>query len=302
MPTRAVAIINPTTGRTSVDVIGRHLRAVARDHSIDIELAITQHPGHATALAREAASRADVLVAVGGDGTVSDVITGALGADVRFGIVPTGSTNMVAKDLGIPRNLKQAARIALGCGRLRRLDVARAGATTCVHITGVGYDAEIMRRTPARWKRRVGWLAYLPPAISQLSYPAFTARLDVDGRTIRCRARMILFAVGASFIHPRFKVGEGIDRSDRQLDVCIYNPPSFPATLSCLGWIVLGRPGRSRWQRQVRGERVRVEADRPVAVEVDGDYIGEVPIEIEMIAEQVRVYVPREGNPQTGLR
>lgn len=292
MPARVVAIVNPATGRAAAEALGRRIQSVGRQLGVCVEVLLTECAGHAIDLARGAAPNADILIAVGGDGTVSDVITGAIGSGARFGIIPTGSTNMVAKDLRIPRNVERAARIALGAGRLSTLDVARVGQTTCVHIAGAGYDAEIMRRTPARWKRRVGWLAYLPAALRMLCYPAFNAKLEVDGRLVRCRARIVLFANGASFVHPRLKIGEDIDRSDGLIDVCIYNPPSILATLNCLVWIALGRPRRSRWQRQLRGKRVRFEPDRPVAFEVDGDYIGEVPVAIEMLDTQVSVYVP----------
>ena len=295
MPGRAVAIVNPATGRGSATRLAERMRAIARLRGVTLDVVVTEHPGHAVELARRASQHADMLIAVGGDGTVSDVITGAVGSHVPIGIIPSGSTNMVAKDLRIPRNVERAAKIALGDGRPLSLDVARVARTTCVHIAGAGYDAEIMRRVSTRAKRRFGWLAYLPPAVRQLRYPAFGLRLVVDGIAYRGRARLVLFAIGGSFIHRRLRVGEGIDRADGQVDVCIFNPPSIAATVSCIGWILLGRPRRSRWQRQVRGKRMRIETNPPVAMEVDGDYIGDTPVDIEILESPARVIVPRRG-------
>jgi diacylglycerol kinase family enzyme len=222
------------------------------------------------------------------------VITGAVGADLQIGIIPAGSTNMVSKDLRRPQRTRDAMQVALH-GREVTVDIARANDTTFVHMAGAGYDAEIMRRATSKWKRRVGWLAYLPPAISQARYPAFNARLVVDGVEYRGRARMILLALGAGIIAPRFHVGAGIDRSDGQIDICIFNPPGIVATLATLGWIALGKPERSRWQRQLRGRTIELDADRRVPFEVDGDYLTDLPVTVEVLEARARIVVPTDA-------
>jgi YegS/Rv2252/BmrU family lipid kinase len=290
-PKRVVAIVNPATGHRAAQARITEARAATSDGDVTFVARLTERPGHAVALAREGAEHAQLLLAVGGDGTVSDVVTGAVGADVQIGIIPAGSTNMVSKDLGIPQRTRDAMQVALH-GREMRVDIARANDTTFVHMAGAGYDAEIMRRAGSKWKRRVGWLAYLPPAISQARYPAFKARLVVDGVEYRGRARMILLALGAGIITPRFKVGAGIDRCDGQIDICIFNPPGIVATLATLGWIALGKPERSRWQRQLRGRSIELNADRRVPFEVDGDYLTDLPVTIEVLDARARIMTP----------
>lgn len=210
-----------------------------------------------------------------------------------IGIIPAGSTNMIAKELGIPREPTRAAAIALGDGGSLRTDIARVGHTTCVHMAGAGFDAEIMARANPAWKRRVGWIAYLPPAIRLIRYPAFRAKITIDGITRSREARLVLCAIGGSIISRRFRVGDGIDRTDGLIDVCVWNPPNALALLTCLGWIGIGKPGRSRWMRQARGACVELSADRPVAFEVDGDVIGELPATIQMLDERVTIHTPR---------
>ena len=292
-PRRVLAIVNPATGRLPVDSIEADLSYEAYRRGIALRIERTARPGHAVDLAASAVDDVDTILAVGGDGTVSDVVTGSIGSNVIVGIIPVGSTNIIARELGIPRDVSKAAAIALGDGREVSIDVARAGETTFMHMAGAGFDAAIMSETPSRWKRRVGWLAYLPAAARHLNAPRFTARLTIDGVESENTARLVLCAIGGAIVHPRFRVGEGINRTDGVLDILIFDPPGLSGTLSCLGWIVAGHPGRSRWLTQQRGQSLILTADEQVPFEVDGDFVGYVPVEISVLEHPARVRVPR---------
>jgi len=276
------------------------LRVEAYQRQIDLRIERTTRPGHAIELAAGAIGEADTILAVGGDGTVSDVVTGSIGAGINVGIVPMGSTNIIARELGIPKDVNQAAAVAFGDGQVELIDVARAGQTTFMHMAGAGFDAAIMSDTPSRWKRRVGWLAYLPAAARHLNAPRFTAKLTIDGVQSEDPARLVLCAMGGAIVHPRFRVGDGIDRTDGVLDILVFDPPGFGSTLSCLGWIVAGQPGRSRWLSQRQGRNVILDADLQVPFEVDGDFVGYVPVEIAMLDDQARVLVPASKRLRRG--
>lgn len=291
MQRRAVAIVNPATGSAGAEQINTLLIAAAARHDVELTISHTSASGDAQHLAALHATNADILVAVGGDGTVSDVIAGSLGVPVKIGIVPTGSTNMIAKELGLPRSLSEAADIALGSRNVIRTDVARAGERICVHMAGAGFDAAIMQDANLRLKRRVGWIAYLLPAIRHLRYPSFRVDIELDGVRRSREARLVLCAIGGSIISRRFRIGEGIDRTDGLLDVCVWNPPGVIAFLTCLGWVAVSRPGKSRWLRQARGKRVVLSADRNVQFEIDGDSAGMLPATVEMLPTHVAIVV-----------
>lgn len=292
-PKKAFAVINPATGQASVRRLEGDLRKTAAKLGVELDVQVTERPEHATEIARECQDDYDIVVAVGGDGTVSEVVTGAIGSKLIVGIVPVGSTNMVAKDLGIPRRLGPAMSVALGEGEPTAFDVARAGETTFMHMAGAGYDAEIMRGASGLWKRRIGWPAYLWPAIKHLRSSPFRVELDVDGDLGSWNARMVLCAIGGSIVHPRFTVGSGIDRHDGLIDVCIYNPPNAVGAATSLGWIILRRPERSRWQHQLRGKTIVMRADRPIAFETDGNVQGELPVVIDMLDDPAYILTPR---------
>lgn len=295
---KVLAIVNPATGSTSARRIERMLHKAAADFGIELDLRFTDYEDHAIELAQGAVGVYDTVLAVGGDGTVSEVAAGVVGADINVGIVPAGSTNMIAKDLGIPLRLNQATRVALSSSTTIDLDIAFAMGAAFLHMAGAGYDAEIMRSTPRRWKRKIGWLAYLGPALGALRSAPFRLTLDVDGDQSTWRARMVLCGLGGSIIHPRFVVGRGIDRTDGVVDVMVFDPRSFGGVITTFSWLVLGRPERSRWHHHLRGHRIVMDADRAVPFEADGSYRGDLPVEIDVAPQGVTVIVP--GLPTPG--
>jgi diacylglycerol kinase (ATP) len=290
----AFAVINPATGQESVRRLEGLLRKTASRRGVELDIRVTERPEHATEMARECCERGiEIVVAVGGDGTVSEVVTGTIGSNLIVGIVPIGSTNMIAKDVGIPRRLQSAMDVALGGGVPTTFDVGRVGETTFMHMAGAGYDAEIMREASGVWKRRIGWPAYLWPAIKHLRSDPFRVEIEIDDDIHTWRARMVLCAIGGSIVHPRFTVGAGIDRTDGQIDVCVYDPPNAIGAVSALGWILLRNPQRSRWQHQLRGKKVFLRSDRPIAFEADGNPLGELPVVVEMLDEGVQILIPQ---------
>lgn len=294
MTTRSVlAVINPVTGRTPANEIARRLRREASARNIAIHIAMTERPGHAIDIAREHPNEVDTIIAVGGDGTVSDVVTGTSPEPLTIAIIPVGSTNIIAKDLGIPLDVDAAIRVALGDGEPIAIDVATAGSTTFIHMAGAGFDAAMMRDASRALKRKVGWLAYIPAALRNIRIQEFMTDITIDGVRHTIPAKVVLLALGSSVIKPRFIVGEGIDRTDGIIDVCVFNPPGLAATLACVFWIGVGKPGRSRWHRQLRGARVTVDADRPVPFEVDGDPLGTLPVEVEVSQRKVHIRAPK---------
>lgn len=293
---RAFAVINPATGQGTVRSLEHRLQKKARRLGIDLQVRVTERPDHATDIARECCeNEIDIIIAVGGDGTVSEVVTGAIGSDIVVGIVPIGSTNMIAKDLGIPRRLSAAMDVALGGGCPTAFDVGKVGETTFMHMAGAGYDAQIMHEASGKWKRRIGWPAYLWPAVKHLRSPAFNAEIEIDGDKHSMNARMILCAIGGSIVHPRFTVGQGIDRHDGFIDICVYNPPNAIWAVSALGWILLRKPDRSRWQHQFRGKSIVLRADQTVAFEADGNPLGELPVYIEMLDQPTYILTPKDS-------
>jgi diacylglycerol kinase family enzyme len=158
---RAVIVVNPTATTTTVRGRDVLVRALASEAKVEVE--VTTHRGHAGALAvRAARDGVDVVVALGGDGTVNEVVNGILTDGLRPGlpalaVVPGGSTNVFARTLGIPdQTIEATGQIldALREGRSRSIGLGRAGDRWFTFTAGLGYDAEVVRRVERR--RRAG--------------------------------------------------------------------------------------------------------------------------------------------------
>ncbi|MFC7553600.1 diacylglycerol/lipid kinase family protein [Pseudoroseomonas wenyumeiae] len=186
-------VFNPTAGSRRRSRLER-----ARALLPGARLAETAGPGHAEALAREAAATGeDCVVAAGGDGTVAEVAAGLMGGGTALGILPLGTANVLSLELGLPRVPEAAAAVLRG-GRDVALwpGVARFGdgrSLLFVQMLGAGFDADVVRRLDIGLKRRIGRAAYVWQAgleLRRYGFPPIRVRLD-DGEALRASALVV---------------------------------------------------------------------------------------------------------------
>lgn len=288
---RAVAILNPATGRRRAEEIEALLRATL-ERRFDLDVLRTGSPGDARLLAREAAKEARLIVAVGGDGTVSDVAFGVVDSDAVLAIIPTGSTNIVARSLGIPLHPVTAARLLLRPPALRYMDVAVSGDRLMLHMAGAGLDALTMRDARRDWKRLAAWLAYVPSAFRHLLEPPTAFSLMIDGTSVTVAARMVLIANGGFVINPWFRVGRSIRPDDGVMDVCIFAPPGPVGLATMALWLLAGSVDRSRHFLQYPAHEVWLSATPAAPIEIDGDYAGHGVLHLQLRPGVLPVVVP----------
>ncbi len=286
----AVMIVNPHAGRLRPGQIDRLVAVLAQRWALRV--VECDRPDEIAQLAREAAEAAETVIAVGGDGTVSRVATGLLGTTARLAVLPGGSTNHVARLLGMPANLLAAARVLAGPTRLRRLDVGCTGERALLFLGGVGVDALIVRDAPATVKRFVAWAGYLPPGLRHLQDGPWRVTVTVDDTVVETTARTVLVANGPFLVHPRFEVGQDIRPDDGLLDVCIYSPVYFFDWVTLGLWVLAGRVTRSRHVQQLRGRTIEIQATPPAPVEIDGDYLGQGSLSVTVQPAALTVVVP----------
>ncbi len=268
-PTLAL-IVNESAGRVRPSVIERVARVLAQRFRVTVDIGST--PDEIASLARRHAGSAELVVAFGGDGTASRVAAGIIGSSSIFSVLPGGSTNHVARLLGLPADPVRAAHALTGPVRYRRLDVGRvAPDRVLLFLGGMGIDAEIVADAPAKVKRFFAWRSYLLPGLSHLLDGPWRFRIEVDGERYELVARAVLIANGSFLVHPYFRLGEGIDPSDGVLDVLALTPKHLFDWVALFTWTALGRLWWSRSVRRWRGKRVLVQADDGAPVEIDGD-------------------------------
>ena len=290
-PPRITAIINPGTGRRQATALMAAIEA-AVDEQAELDMVQTGEPGEATSLAQRAAAVSDIVVAVGGDGTANEVASGILGTPAKLGIVPAGSTNVIARSLGIPLDVEKSAQLLVAPHSERVLDVAMLGERVVLHMAGVGFDALIFRDTPPSLKRIAAWLAYVPTGVRHLGDQPWLFHITIDGLEITTAARMVLIANGASLIDNHFVVGHDIQPDDGLLDVIVVAPPHIAGAAEVASRFAMGQFERSRYVRQFKGKSVHIAAEPSAPVECDGELAGETPALFTIRPRAISIITP----------
>jgi diacylglycerol kinase family enzyme len=216
---------------------------------------------------------AQLVIAVGGDGTVHACTQALACTPVPLAIVPSGTANLTARALRLPGRADAALAVAFG-GRSARIDLAMADGTWFTAMAGIGLDAAIVAATPAAAKRLAGWPSYAGAALGQLLRPpaTFTIRLDAGEPLIR-RARSVTVGNSGALpggvpIMPAARLDDGL------LDVVILAPQGLP------GWVRIGarvvrRSGKDdRQLERHRASVVEISADADLPRQVDGEVIA----------------------------
>jgi diacylglycerol kinase family enzyme len=286
-PQRIVVVANPK-GRVSPDRLETMVRAhMPAGSQLTVRLTKPDTPIHG--LIEDELDKATVAIASGGDGTVSQVAAAILDARIPLGIIPAGSTNMVAKVSGVPSDAERAVRLVFGWHRREWIDVGRSGERLLMHLGGSGIDARIFVGANSELKRRIRWLAYVPPAISGAVARPSLYTVTVDGVSTQARSSLVLVANSAQLLSSRIHLVDDVSRVDGQFDVLIYTA-SNPLSLALAGLTsLMGRLEVTGQVTRLRGKRILIEADPPAPTELDGEVVGETPLEIEVIPRAIEL-------------
>jgi diacylglycerol kinase (ATP) len=296
---RVLLIVNPAAGRGKRDQIEHSIRAGLEGSGASTEVRRTEGPDDAREwAARSAADGFDVVVAAGGDGTVTAAAAGIVraGSDVPLGVVPLGTGNGLARVLHIPMDPARAVR-ALADGTVVRLDVMRRVGTDALALIffGAGLDAEINRDADPESKARFGYLAYLAAGARNLwGRRNHRIALTLDGHSEVLSAHTVTLFNAASLELAGIDVGPDVDPHDGQLDVAVLRSPGFLRSLAAVLRLVSGPRGVGELRR---ARRVRIEATPPLLVHADGDVEGSTPLEVELLPHILPVIAGSEYRP-----
>ena len=211
-----------------------------------------------------------------------------------IGIVPLGTTNMVARELGIPLHLEEACQVLLQSQRTRQLDVMQVGKRAFLSHISLGIYARIAAQATRRAKRRFGRLVNVWYACHELwKQEIWPFTVTVDGHTHHVRTSLILVANVGAFGFANLRWGAHIVPYDGEIDVCILRAKTFAASLHAL-WHVLYYPSqRSSAMTYLRAKHhVVITTTHPLPVRADGEIIGQSTVQIRVRPQAVKVVIP----------
>jgi YegS/Rv2252/BmrU family lipid kinase len=292
-PKSVHVIINPAAGQEQpiLSVLNQTFKA----GGIDWEAFITKEQGDARRYARSSAMLGvDLVMACGGDGTVTETASGLRDTGVPLAILPFGSANVMSLELGIPRDLGEAAAFVIeGRGALRTVDMGTTGEHDFLLRLGAGLEAKIINETPRELKNRWGSLAYVINGINNLTTQQ-TARysITVDGKAYEEEGITLYVANSANAGLPGVNFVPNVDVSDGLLDVILIRRSNLPALLAIATNALLNRAEDPepvlRWQAR----EVTVRADPPQPVEVDGELGPDLPFTVTVIPKAIQIVCP----------
>lgn len=296
--TRLPIIINPAAGPDRP--VLKILNAVLASHAMDWDVYLTKGPGDAFRFAEQLVKAGEPVVGVyGGDGTVKEVAPALMGQPTALALLPGGTGNALAVELGLPRDLAQAATLICNLTQhsLRAVDIGQIGEHYFVLRASLGLETELLQSADREFKDRWGQLAYPLIALGKLSLgeiPLTRYHLTVDEQSVMAEGLQCTIANSAQLglAGGGLALAQGVNLSDGLLDVIVLTRVNLEALagIAASNWVGENLSGDVlHWQ----GRSITVDADPPQAVGLGGDVIGSTPVQAVILPGALRVIVPR---------
>jgi YegS/Rv2252/BmrU family lipid kinase len=253
--------------------------------------------GECEQLARAGAEEGfTTIIAAGGDGTINEVVNGiqsrsnASSSEITLGILPVGTMNVFAVELGIPLHSLEKAWNIITQGKVRHLDLPRAGSRYFVQLAGAGLDAEVVRRTSSESKKTLGPLSYLLSLAQVVGTIPPPITLECDEGKIRA-ASFVLFGNGRFYGGP-FKMFRKGSPTDGLLDVLLFQNQSPWDVLRYLHAILMGQHADLKDVEYFQAASISLRSEEPVPYELDGEMTGYLPVTVTLDPGVLRVLAP----------
>lgn len=270
---KVLVIINPVSGTGKQKAA---LKAIERDIDLinfEYEIKETQYARHATEISRQAAADGyDIVVAVGGDGTINEVASGLVGTQTKMGIIPCGSGNGLARSLKIPVTPSKAVTV-LNDNKMKRIDTMTVNGHFCASIAGIGFDALIAKEFQEKPKNTRGLHSYVQ--LIATNYPKYKAneyKIEIDGKSSLHKAMFICLANANQFgynaiVSPNSRIDDGL------IDICIVkNIPLLSATPTAL-LLMTNNLDHSPRVKILQGKTIKIYNNTNEFANIDGEAI-----------------------------
>ena len=296
MTRSACLVFNPVAGQGDADQDLEMICSIL-EPEIDLDIQVTSEEIDAGQLAKEAIERgAEAIIASGGDGTLSAAAEALVGTNIPFGIISRGTANAFAGALGLPDSIEDACQAILE-GHTKVVDAATCNGKSMVLLAGIGFEAETVENADRETKKRLGILAYVVSGFKQLrELESFDAEIETDDQVIKVTAAAITVANAAPPTSILAQGPAGVIYDDGLLDLTIVAPANMggaiAASVHLLQSALTGTAADREDIGYLRSKRIKITTTPPQKVALDGEIVGETPIELECIPQGLTVFMP----------
>lgn len=292
---KIIFIINPVSGVYKKDHIPEKVRKYVDQTKYDYTIRFTEYAGHAKLLAEQAVQQGfDVVVAVGGDGSINEVAQSLVGTKATLGIIPVGSGNGFGTHLRIPPRQAKAAIGILNTGKAVQLDLVKSNLRYFVSNAGFGLDSSVARRF--NHHRHRGFFSYAGAVIKELLfyYKPMEAKIEIDDKVIE-RPINLFTAFNANQYGYGFGIFPATSMKDGVMDVIVLYQFPFYKLLYILICLLLKRPGWVKEAEIYRAKRILIHGNKKMNYQFDGDsVIHHEDVIFEVMPKCIHVIVPED--------
>ena len=288
-------IINPASGKA--ESILPIINASMKEAGIKWEASITHQAGDAIQSAKTAAKDGvDALAVYGGDGTLMEAISGLIGSETPLAILPGGSANVMATELGIPTDLKEACML-LSHGPLetKTIDVGKFDKRYFMIRISLGFEADVVKGADRETKNKIGIFAYFLSAAAALKIAKKAVyHLKIDGQEHEVRGLACIIANTGNLGFSSISLDKHIDVSDGLLDVVVVRKANLSLfKLMVVTWLKRERPDNLELVEHWQGKDISISSTPKQAVQCDGEVLDKRPLHIKIIPGAIKVLVPK---------
>ncbi len=288
---RALILANPIAGNGRGARLAQELARALAARGTACDVFHTRGRGDAAQRVRALETGIDLVVSVGGDGTLREVFEGLEGRDLPVAVLPLGTANVLSLDLELPRQVERCVEVIAG-GALQSIDLAQVNGKLSFLVTGVGLDAHTVRELERTRRGPIGKASYVPALLRALrQYREPRLEVEIDGSAVAGRFGLVLIS---NIVHYGGVMRLCRERrfDDGRFEVYLFPRGNVPSLLRAAWWgSVRGLPHGNLCSVR-SAAKVRVSAPEPVPYQVDGDFGGETPVELVVTGARARVLVP----------
>lgn len=302
MKRSACLIFNPVAGQGDSDQDLATIKSIL-EPEFDLDIQLTSAEVSGGELAKKAvANKAEIIIASGGDGTVSAVAEALVGTDIPLGAIARGTANAFANALDIPDTIEAACQVIVD-GATKKVDAAICNGKPMILLAGIGFEADTVEDADREAKNRLGMLAYVFSGLKQLqNFDKFKTIIETDDKIIKVDANAVTVANAAPPTSILAHGTAGVIYDDGLLDVTIVAPETRASAIAVSYHLLQTASNDEAAERDdigyLRTKSVKITTDPVQKVVVDGELVGTTPIEVECVPQGLTVFTPSQPEVQ----